>query len=140
MITFTFNGQNSSTVFNLLTIDIIRPLVPNLRKNEMIIPGRHGTYDFENNTYDNRMIEVIVKYTGTSFANYRTQARTLAAWLGQTEYKQLIFSDETDKYYMARVYEVVGLKNLFALEEASIVFECQPYAYNVADDGYTFVL
>ncbi len=129
MIGFTYNNIKSST-YGIVAKTVTRPLLPVLRKRELVIPGRHGAYDFSDNTFENRIIELELKYIGTSFAELRTRARTIAAWLsGYSGNKNLIFDDETDKYYVAKIYSEVGLQNLFKVGECKVLFECEPFAY-----------
>ena len=139
MITVGYDGLDSYTDFQIIAKSVDRPILPALRKREMAIPGKHGTYDFGGNTFDSRAITVQLSYIGTSFNELRLRARDIAAWLSQTSYKELIFSDEPDKYYLAKIYDPVGLENFFRLGKATIQFECQPFALYVvtsAEDVY----
>ena len=138
MIGFTYGGI-SSRAYSIVAKSINRPILPVLRKRELAIPGRHGVYDFADNTFENRIIEVELRYVGTSFAELRTRARQIASWLsGFSGNKNLVFSDETDKYYIAKIYSEIGLQNFFKLGEATITFECQPFAYDVGDTIYAY--
>ncbi|MDD5502475.1 MAG: phage tail family protein [Candidatus Thermoplasmatota archaeon] len=135
MIGFTYNSIHSRT-YGIVAKSVNRPLLPALRPRELIIPGRHGVYDFGDNTFDKRIIEVDLKYVGTSFAELRTRARTIAAWLsGFTGMKNLIFDDEPTKYYIGKIYSTIGLQNLFTQGEATVQFECEPFAYDLATLG-----
>lgn len=137
MITFTYNSISSNT-YSIIAKSVNRPMLPVLRKRELVIPGRHGTYDFGDNTFDKRTIEVELRYVGTSFSELRTRARQISDWLsGYDGEKNLIFSDETDKYYVAKIYSEVGLSNLFTIGEATVQFECQPFAYAVTESSTT---
>ena len=137
MIGFFYNGIHSKT-FNIIAKTINRPLLPLLRKRELAIPGKHGVYSFENETFGKRMIEVELRYVGTNFDELRTRARSIASWLnGYDGNKNLIFDDETDKYYVAKIYSDVGLTNLFKLGETTIIFECEPFAYGTTVRGVT---
>lgn len=131
MITFSYNGISSRT-YNIVAKSVNRPILPILRRRELTIPGKHGVYDFGNNTFEKRIIEVEIKYIGTSFNELRTRARTIASWLsGFNGSKNLIFSDENDKYYVAKIYSEIGLANLFKIGESTIIFECEPFAYSL---------
>ena len=57
MIGFTFRNIHSST-FGIGVRSVDRSLIPELRRNEFTIPGRHGTLDFGLNTYEKRPIQV----------------------------------------------------------------------------------
>lgn len=105
-------------------------MLPVLRKRELVIPGKHGVYDFADNTFEKRIIEVELKYIGTSFTELRTRARQIAYWLsGFSGTKNLVFDDETDKYYVGKIYSEIGLQNLFKLGQCTVQFEVEPFAY-----------
>jgi predicted phage tail component-like protein len=135
MIYFIYNGISSRT-YNIVAKSVNRPLLPVLRKRELVVPGRHGTYDFSDNTFEKRIIEMELRYIGTSFAELRTRARQVAYWLSGygTASKTLIFSDETDKWYVGKVYSEIGLQNLFTLGECKVQFECEPFAYATLEE------
>ena len=129
MIYFTYNNISSMT-YGIVAKSVNRPILPVLRRRELIIPGKHGAYDFADNTYERRIIEVELKYVGTSFTEFRIRARQIAYWLsGYSGTKNLIFSDETDKWYVAKIYSEIGLQNLFRIGTCTIQFECESFAY-----------
>jgi predicted phage tail component-like protein len=128
MMSFTYNSLNSLTDFSLVAKSVNRPILPSLRKNEISIAGKHGTWDFGSNVYDNRIVTVEIQYIGTSVVELRSRARDIAYWLSSTSYKQLIFDDEADKYYLAKIYESVDFESLWITGKAQIKFECQPMA------------
>ena len=131
MISFEYNAIDGYDDFAIIAKSVNRPLLPTLRKREIAVPGKHGTYDFGDNVYDDRIISVAISYIGTSFNELRLRARDISAWLSQTSYKELIFSDEPDKYYLAKIYNTAGLETFFRLGKATIQFECQPFALYV---------
>jgi len=129
LIGFSYNGISSS-IYGIVAKSANRPLLPLLRKRELVIPGKHGVYEFADETFDKRIIEVQLKYVGTSFAELRTRARQIAYWLsGYGGTKNLIFDDETERWYVAKIYNEIGLQNLFTIGECTIQFECEPFAY-----------
>jgi len=140
MIGFTYNSLHSYDDYNIVAKSVNRPILPALRKRELIIPGRHGTYDFGGNTYDNRLVSVLLQYIGSTFFDLRSRARDIAAWLSQTSYKELSFDDEPDKYYLAKVYDQVELETFLRSGKATINFECQPFAYYVETNTEETVL
>ena len=136
MIGFTYNAIHSNS-FNIIAKSVNRPLLPVLRKRELTIPGKHGVYQFGDETFEKRTIEIEMKYIGTSFEELRTRARSIAVWLnGFNGSQQLIFDDEPDKYYSAKIYSEIGLSNLFKTGEARIILECDPFAYALENTGY----
>ena len=139
MITVEYNTLDSYADFQIIAKSVDRPILPALRKREMAIPGKHGTYSFGSDIYDNRIISVLIQYIGATFNDLRLRARDIAAWLSQTSYKELIFSDEPDKYYLAKIYDPVALESLYRVGKATVQFECQPFALYVvtsAEDVY----
>jgi predicted phage tail component-like protein len=140
MIGFEYNGAHSYTDYNIIAKSVNRPILPALIKRELTIPGKHGTYDFGDNTYENKIITVSIHYVGTSFNGLRLHARDIAAWLSQTVYKVLIFDDEPDKYYLAKIYNSVGLENFLRLGKASLQFECLPFAHYQVTSGEDIIL
>ena len=128
MIGFTFRNIHSST-FGIGVRSVDRSLIPELRKNEFVIPGRHGTVDFGLNTYEKRLIQVRVGLLeNADWFAFRTKAREIASWLSGKG--SLVFDDELDKAYDAAVYNYVGIEQIQALPAGivTIVFECQPFA------------
>lgn len=128
MIGFTFKNIHSSH-FNIGVKSDDRSLIPELRKNEFVIPGRHGTVDFGLNTYEKRPISLkIGLMKNDSWNELRTKARDIAKWLSGKG--MLIFDDEPDKAYNASLYSYIGIEQIELLPMGTIgvVFECQPFA------------
>lgn len=125
---FTFNSQHSSSDFGIVVKSINRSMLPGMIKKEINIPGRHGTYDFSDNVYENRVISIGISYKATSHNDLREKVRDLASWLSQQDYCRLQFDDEPDKYYLAKVYGAVNFENMLKLGKTSIEFICQPHA------------
>lgn len=131
MITIEYDGLDSYDDFQITCTSADRPTLPVKRKREIAIPGKQGSYDFGGDTYSNRVISVAIQYVGASFNDLRLRARDIAAWLSKMSYRKLIFSDEPDKYYLAKIYSAVGLEYLLKVGRATIQFECQPHALYV---------
>lgn len=132
MIGFKYGGIHTN-VYGIFAKSVNRPILPSMRKKQISIPGRHGSIDFYNDTYDKRIIDVDIKYKSNTFAEMRTNARAIAMWLyTYSSTKTLIFDDEPDKYYNARVLSSIDFASTMKLGETSIQFECQPLAYAVA--------
>jgi predicted phage tail component-like protein len=103
-------------------------LAPLIRRTKAI-PLKHGVYDYGGNTYDVKTLEITLRYVGTSYHELRTRARDISAWLaGVKGAKRLIFDDEPNLYYLAKVYEAIPLSNNGRVGESRIIFECQPFA------------
>ena len=122
-----------SSVYGVYFKTIKRPLMSPIIPKLVSINGSSGSYDFGDNDYGNVSIEVKIAYIPTSFIERKQRARQIASWLNSTTWQKLIFGDETDKYYLARVQGQVDLDALIVVGEANISFICQPFAYRVID-------
>ncbi|QAT43437.1 distal tail protein Dit [Aminipila luticellarii] len=128
MIGLSFRNIHSS-FFGIGVRSDDRSVIPELRKNEFTIPGKHGATDYGMNTYEKRTISVILGLMeNANHEELRLKARDIAKWLsGQG---MLIFDDEPDKAYEAGVYGYIGIEQI-ELVPAGILtvnFECQPFA------------
>lgn len=128
MITFFFKDKHSNE-FNLALENASRGLLPSLRPSSYIINGRHGTVDFGNETYDTRQITVDIVFISLNTEDLQKLAREIAYWLSGSG--MLIFSDEPDKSYQAKVYDAVDTEQLIRAKKCSITFECQPFAQSI---------
>lgn len=133
---FSFNDVESSN-FNLVCKSVKRPLLPAAKVNRIEIPGASGAYDFDDDSYDLRIITMQIAYIGTSYEELRTRARQIAAWLANNTWSRLIINDEPDKYYLAKVTSEIDLQSLWESGSADITFDCQPFAYSL--DELTFI-
>lgn len=107
-----------------------RPLIPETRDTLLEVPGRDGVYDLGRD-YESLNIECEFVIKGDSPAELRTYARQVSAWLSVNELKELIFSDEPDKFYMARVTGLTSLETMYTTGICKVVFFCpDPYAYS----------
>lgn len=128
MIGFTFRNQTSVS-FGIGARSIDRSLIPELRKNEFTVPGRHGAVDYGLNTYEKRPVSLqLGLLKNTNHNALRLKAREIAKWLSGKGV--LIFDDEPDKAYEAAVYDYIGLAqiNLLPAGTLTVTFECQPFA------------
>lgn len=136
MIGWMYNDIHISSL-KVISQSINRPALPALRIREIEALGRHGLYDFGSNTYGKRYIEVEIKYVGDTFEELRARARDIAAWLsGINGLKRLVFDDEPDKYYLAKLYDSVPIQNSYRIVTgAKILFECNPpFALSINQD------
>jgi len=122
---FTFANIHSST-YELYVRSDNRTITPALRKNEFVIPGRHGTLDFGNNTYEPRFITMELFLVRKTMEDLRKQARDIAQWFSKSGL--LVFDDEPDKAYQAKVYNNIDIEEIAAYGKSMVTFECQPFA------------
>lgn len=129
MIEVIFNNTNSKADLELITSEVKRPILPPFRKKEIEVLDKDGTYDFGGNTYDKRIIEVTFSVIDKNRKYLTLKARKIASWLSSKVEKQLIFSDEPDKFYLAKIYNNVDLERIVYAGTFTVIFECQPFAF-----------
>lgn len=123
---FTFNGV-SSTV-HLVENNVYHNILPPLAFRSLAVPGRAGVYDFGVGL-GAREIAVDVTVKGSSQADLRSKVRAIASWLYQDSLKPLVFSDEPDKTYYARIAGNTDLEQIVWVGQGTITFVCpDPYA------------
>ena len=128
MIGFFFADKHSRE-FLMAMEDAERPLLPELRRNDYEIAGRHGTVDFGGETYATRQIPVEICFISDNISNLQTLARKIAHWLSGKGI--LWFDDEPDKAYDAVVYAAIDTEQLIRTKRASMIFESQPFAKTI---------
>ncbi|AKL96618.1 phage tail component [Clostridium aceticum] len=132
MIPGAFKFRNvHSTSFKIISRSVNRPILPMKRQNKIVVPGRHGTYDFGDNTYEDRSITMEIAYIGKDYNELRLRGREIAAWLSSKHYQQLIFDDELNKFYLAKLHSTVDLENFYRLGRTQAIFDCKPFAYSI---------
>lgn len=135
MIGFRFNNIHSNDM-GVYAINLDRSALPSLRRRDYIIQGRHGSLDYGGNTYNTRVISMeIASMDNISMEAFRSHVREIAKWLSGEGY--LIFDDEPDKAYQAKIYEAITIDPIFSEDyiidpfnagTMEISFECQPFA------------
>lgn len=115
-------------------------IIPELRNALETIPGRAGAIDF-GGEFGARELELtcVVEPQGT-LDGLLAQARSIAEWLNPyKEAAQLIFDEEADRYYLARVQSAIDLEVLVTAGRFTIPFICpSPYAYALTDDVFQY--
>ena len=136
MIGMKFRYIHSST-FKIGVKSVNRSVLPARRKNEFVVPGRHGTIDYGLNTYDKRNIQVKISLVeDVTFEELRDNVRDIAQWLGGSG--PLVFDDEPDKLYQASVYDAIDPEQLLEClpyTSFTVTFECQPFAESLEYQG-----
>lgn len=128
LLGLSFNYVHSSSV-GLYMDTPERTVKPALRTNMYTVPGRSGTLDYGGDTYD--MIEITVKlaYRADTSSNMRSQQRAVAEFLAASG--PLVFDDEPDKMYVAKVVNAVSLEEVVRTGTMEVTFQCQPYAESI---------
>lgn len=135
MLSFNFNGKDSFVDYGIIIKDHYN--IPLAKRNiEMIkVRGMNGSLKIDDGTYDNITIDISCMLKDCS--NIQQKARDIKAWLAQSEGK-LVFSDESDKYYIAQCINQIDItQTLPKFGEFLISFECYPFAYAVSNPVIT---
>jgi len=130
MLGFKF-GENHSDDFKIVMKSINRPILGNMIPRENESYGRDGFTDYENNRVSKRIISVYCTFEASSINDLRNSIRNVSKWLYSKNAEKLIFDDEPDKYYLARIYNQIDLESFTRYGIFKIVFECQPWAFNL---------
>lgn len=132
---FTFGGVSSSSL-NLIVLGNPVPLMPEISEQSEEMPGLDGGYDF-GIQYKAKIIPVTVRLlNSTSKADYKAKLRNLAAILNpRLGAKELIFDDEPDKMYLARLTENFTPERVGMISDIfTLSFICyDPFAYGVTE-------
>jgi len=125
----TFKGRHSYKEFKLVMRSDDRSLLPPSKVSQVDISFIDGRYDLRREpVYDNRLITVKFSYIDMDLVNIQQRKRLIAGWLsGQG---QLIFDDEPNIFYNAKIYEGISLSQYFGRSSFDIAFECEPFALN----------
>lgn len=125
---FSLNGVHSDT-FGILC-RTARELLPAREPNEIVIPGRNGSYDFGNPTFGKRTFSMQCHIQAASLVALRTATRNIAKWLADAT--ELVFDDDPGKRWTGRVYAAVGLETAAITGQFTVAFEAQPFAEDTA--------
>ena len=125
LLGFTFNNVHSSSV-GLYMDTPERIIKPALRTNLYVVPGRSGSLDYGGDTYDTIEITVKLAYRADSLTDMRTQQRAVAEFLAASG--PLVFDDEPDKMYTAKVVNAVSMEEVVRTGTMEATFLCQPFA------------
>lgn len=123
---FIYDGVDSRT----LKIQLQREIVidgakPNIEK--ITIPGRNGTLNYWDGTYENREAVARCFILDSDASGYFAQAQT---WMQSPVYKRLELSNEPDVYMMATIADGGDREILQdVLAPFKIRFDCKPQKY-----------
>jgi len=136
---FTFNNIHSSEM-GLTVRTKNKPIIPAPKRATSSLSTRDGLLDYsQSNPYghilfEQREISVECSFIKKSLEEIRRTARDIAVWLGFSVGK-LVFDDEPDVYYIARVSNRLDLEQQLFRGSFRIVFSCEPYAHSFFKSG-----
>lgn len=127
MLGFTFRNQHTSEFQGLVVKTVNNPLLASKRVKRISVPGRDGSYVFEDG-FENKQLEFKCIMAKGNIQERRLRLREIAAWLSGTG--DLILDHEPDKTYkIVRSISDVGLTLDKITDEFNIVFEAEPFQY-----------
>lgn len=133
MIDLTYGGRSGAQEGVALVRDIRRALLPGVRLHTLPLGG-HGIHYF-GRRYDERTIEVDVVLAADTISLLRDHIRNVAAWLNSEVPRQLVFSDEPDKFYMALIDGQTMVEQAISDGNVTLRFLCpDPFAYALSPD------
>lgn len=119
---FIWKGIHSSEK-GLKIISLPDVTTPELRVEKVVVPGRSGDLTLTDNDYEGEVKSVEFDYFNNNFDDIKT-------WLNGTG--EVIFSNEPDKYYKARIINKIALNQVLKKFHSGIVqFDCQPFGYSL---------
>ncbi len=130
-VTFSINGTSSTTVSGLVVRDVQRPLLGVRRDVFDTVPGREGSWLFEDQPGD-KEISIACAFTVADNSAIRTAAGTLAALINGAGRSQLIISDQSDRFWYGRFSEMSTPREERGFAEFDLTFRCDPYAYSTS--------
>lgn len=129
---FIFKGVTSESK-GLKERQPYHSILPPIESRVQTISSMHGGIDY-GRRYGPREIEIEVSVKGSSYSDIRDKVRSIAQWLNSPKLEKLSFSDEPDKYYMARIVDASVLDDLYLYEETTLKFLCpSPFAFSNED-------
>jgi predicted phage tail component-like protein len=134
VFSFTYLSKNSFTDYGILVAT--RPIIPKPQRHMdyIDVPGRSGSLRVDYETYADIMIPVICSFRD---ADIPGQADEVKAWLNGGE-GQLIFSNQTDRYYLAHVSDQFDIAQEYKIfGKFQVDFRCRPFKYAVTNTPVT---
>jgi predicted phage tail component-like protein len=123
----TFDGNPSTGIAGLEILGVARPFLGDLRDERVEMPGRLGTYQFAEEDGDG-LLTIRCHILGGSLDLRRQAVRDTAAWARSRRPKRLSFSDETDRYYVAKLDSRDRPEEWLLAAEFDLTFRCYPFA------------
>ena len=127
MIGVTFHGIHSSSLLLNMVSDN-RGIFPTATRKTVQVPLLHGSVDFEMDTYDELSQRITFSYNfHNDTKKLREFARDVRGWLyNDGKYYDLIFDDEPDRKYRAKVVAAVDLSQTATKGSFTVEFICNP--------------
>lgn len=129
----------SAAVPEAAVVDVHRQLVGARRHNRVTVPGRAGSWHYDEQPGD-RNLDVSVHIAGDTFADRRAAVRALAYWADVGAVSRLIVDDEPDRYHEAILANGDELSERLLAGNVGLSFITGPYALANAVSSETLPL
>lgn len=121
---FMFGTVDMRTAYGIVIQRVDDALAPPLRERKIIIPERHGAYDFGAKYYDERDLSILC---ASAALLTRAAARELSYTLSVKNAIKLW--DEPDKTYYGRIYDPAAIERIVRhFRRFTLAFRCDPFA------------
>lgn len=130
-IIVTYDGVASTTIPDLVIQHVDRQLFGDVRDVYEEVPGRESAWLFAEEPGD-RTIEMPCFVLSTDKATRRSVIRQVALWVVKTDRKQLIVSDESDRYWEAKLASAPSLDEVIELGKFTLVWRTGPFAFSTS--------
>ena len=140
MLGFSFNGTRCEQ-YGIVMCSKNRPVLPEPKIVTEEVPARNGSYDFSaanpfgRTMYKDRDISIECSFISGGVPQTRAATHEIAAWLACGE-AQLMFDDEPEVYYLARVANRIDLsQQISKVGIFNVNFRCRPFAISKIPSG-----
>lgn len=133
---FIFNGVKSTD--KNVVLKSYRPIfLPQRNVDYESIPGRHGSLEFDDGTYQDIVIEAECAILGSDELEVMSNAYLAKLWLSQKGW--LSFWDDPQRLYIGRIMNQIPLDQQTAWGDVRLLFRCEPFAYKINSPQAGFV-
>ena len=126
MSSITWKGVSSDTITGLLICNLPPITKPKMRTEIITIDGVDGDIinDLGYESYDKEIqIGLTKNFNINEIINY---------FNGEGN---LVLSNESDKYYKAKIINKIDYEKIFRFRTATVTFHCQPFKYDVNEEA-----
>lgn len=121
----TFNGKHCSEL-NLEVTNTKRPLFAETKDQFVDIPFLDGSFLLPDKSKRDINVEVSFLLNPVQGKSFYDRCRDIAAWLSTDNWSRLIFDDDPNYYYQAKVVSEIGVEQIVQFGEFTVVFRCKP--------------
>lgn len=134
MRAITFNNQRS-TNFHLAILDSKRPILPKNKDEYIDLPGVSGSVLIADKSLEDVTVTVEFLIDTPENKNLYKLARDIGQWLYTTDRTKLVFDDDPDFIYQAKVENEIMLEKIIRFGKFEVEFRCCPPKYAATEGG-----